>query len=240
MSKRRRVESGDYGGSGGWQQAQHQNAQQYGPALVPSFGSSGGGVEYASAAAAGGATQDAVGAATLNEAPESSNQWSGPGGSSYPDVSSYSQQPYFYQQTDPSNYNSRWPPAETASLGTQPDSYSLPAPSAAMPFFPPHAPAEPSESTFEAANVSQPSFQNYQQEIDVPSQYAYVQQSSSNEHPRSEMHSQTSAFLYEDASMHLKIQSLPILENLVCTRPYNVPVFVLILTNCRRRNLFTR
>ncbi|KAI7535915.1 hypothetical protein KC317_g18544, partial [Hortaea werneckii] len=29
--------------------------------------------------------------------------------SPYPDVSSY-QQPYFYQQTDPSTYNSPWPP----------------------------------------------------------------------------------------------------------------------------------
>ena len=212
MSKRRRVESGDFGSHSGWQQSQHQ---QYGPSLVSSFGSSGGGVEYASAATASGATQDAGAANTLNENSGAGNQWNGPGASSYPDVSSYSQQPYFFQQSDPSTYNSRWPPPETASLGSQANSYSVPPQAAAMPFFPPQTPVEPSEAPFEATNVSQPSFQNYRQEIEAPSQYAYVQQSNGNGQPGSEMPSQTSAFLYEDASMHLKIQSLPILENLV-------------------------
>ena len=243
MSKRRRAASGDYESQSqaGWQQPSSQ--QQYVPPVVSSFESNGalggGGAEYAGAATASGASHDtAVASSALNENPDPSGQWNASGASSYPDVSSYAQQPYFYQQSNPSSYNSSWPPAETAPVGAQTNSYSLPASTTTMPFFPSQTPAEPSEGTFDAADVPQSSFQNYQQEVDVPQQYAYVQQVGTDWQARSDLPPGASAFLYEDASMHLKIQSLPILENLVRMMHESSNVCSNLLTIYRQRSSF--
>ena len=229
MAKRRRVDSGDSyvsSDAGGWDQSSQHRQQQYAPELVSSsFGSQNAsvGVEYAAGAdgAAGGAAQGTTGAAALNE---SSEQWPSLGASPYPDVASYSQQPYFFQQTDPSTYNSPWPPAADTTASFAGNNYSVPAPSAAqgtMPFFPSaqtqteSMEAAEGASAFDAANSSLSAVQGYEQAMETSPQYAYVQ-SGANGQPRGDVPAgQPSAFYFEDANMHMKIQSLPILDNLV-------------------------
>lgn len=136
----------------------------------------------------------------------------------YPDVSSYSQ-PYFYQQTHPSTYNSPWPPNGATRFAPQSNTYPQPSSVSAaatdMPFFPSQAPTETGEAGFDVADVQQqqlvPAFTP--DSLNAPP-FVYA---SRNEHglARSDVPPEASAFSYEDASMHLKIQSLPILENLV-------------------------
>lgn len=144
--------------------------------------------------------------------------------SPYPDVSSY-QQPYFYQQTDPSTYNSPWPPTShnisaasymptTSSIGYHGSSSLVSQQPPSLPFFtqPPssveHQPqqslAESYEPTGEAAFPSYP-------DLDPPqvSTYNYA-----NPQMQRQAHRSMSDFNFEDASMHLKLQSLPILDNL--------------------------
>lgn len=219
MAKRKRGEAGEYGSSEEWQQQVEPQAQQYGAsrALISTIGSNPGDVDYASSSAVGGigaAPQESAGASALSENADSTHQWSNSSSSRYPDVPTYNQQPYYFQQTDPSTYNSPWPPADAATFGSQTASYSVSAPAPTMPYFPPHSVTESSENALDAAVVPQPSYQNYPAEIAASSQYAYVQQPGAGQ-GRGDASSQTPAFLYEDASMHLKIQSLPILENLV-------------------------
>ena len=216
MAKRKRGEAaGEYGSAEEWQ----QQGQQYGAGSLvsSSYGSGSGGVEYASsstATGAGGAPPETAAASALTESAEAGPQWNN-SSSVYPEVPSYAQQPYFFQQTDPSTYNSPWPPPEATAFGSQASSYSVSAPATTMPYFPtPPTVTEPSDSTMETA-VALPqatTYQNYPTEIEAPSQYAYAQQPGASSQARGD---RTSAFLYEDASMHLKIQSLPILENLV-------------------------
>ena len=223
MAKRKRGEAGgEYGGTPEeWQQ---QQGQQYGA----------GGVEYASSSATtgtGGAPPENAAASALTESAETGHQWNN-SSSVYPEVPSYAQQPYFFQQTDPSTYNSPWPPPEATAFGSQTSNYSVSAPATTMPYFPTQpAVTEPSDSTMETAvALPQPaSYQNYPSEIEAPSQYAYAQQPGASSQARGD---QSSAFLYEDASMHLKIQSLPILENLVReTRPTDLKHMCSVLTS---------
>lgn len=227
-TKRKRPDASEYGSAaapGGWdQQSQQAPQQQYAPQMISSFGShAGGNVDYSGNAAAGGApsaaTHDPSAAASLSESSDPNGQWNSSGASPYPEISSYSQQPYFYQQTDPSTYNSPWPPAESASFGTsQANSYSGSGsgPTAIMPFFPPQTPAEPSETTLDTTNTVAQPFQSYTApETDSSAQYPPYLPTSSNGQSRSEVQAPQSAFYLEDASMHLKIQSLPILDNLV-------------------------
>ncbi|KAK5165594.1 TTAGGG repeat binding factor [Saxophila tyrrhenica] len=125
--------------------------------------------------------------------------------SPYPDVASYSQQPYFYQQTHPSTYNSPWPPPGEGAF-QEGEGYQS---AGAMPYFPPHATAD---AGMDGTDGQQHMVQ-YGQDPASGQPFSYA---SGNENgvPRSDVPQQASAFLYEDASMHLKIQSLPILENL--------------------------
>ena len=181
MTKRRRMDSEEFGSRVRWSTSQNEQSQRY---STPFGSNPAGDVEFSSGVTAGGATtqDNAPGAsAALNENADPISQWNASGASPYPDVSSYSQQPYFYQQTDPSTYNSPWSPAETGTFGSQASSYSLPAPVATMPFFPPQASAETSEGTLETTDIAQPSYQNYQQDIETSAPYlAYAQPPTSN------------------------------------------------------------
>jgi hypothetical protein len=230
MAKRKRGDVGEYSSPEEWQQPSQPHprgpAQQYGTAsqalVASTFGSGAGGVEYArSSTSVGVAPQENAGASALADTADPTQQWSNnPSASRYPDVTSYSQQPYFFQQTDPSTYNSPWPPAETNAFGSQTSNYSVSAPTTTMPYFPTQTVTQQSESALDTVVVPQPSYQNYSSEIEAPSQYAYVQQPGSSNQARGDVASHGPAFLYEDASMHLKIQSLPILENLVRTSAF--------------------
>ncbi|KAI7520949.1 hypothetical protein KC316_g19690, partial [Hortaea werneckii] len=160
---------------------------------------------------------------SIQPQPAYRGQWN-PSQSPYPDVSSY-QQPYFYQQTDPSTYNSPWPPTShnisatsymptTSSIGYHGSSSLVPQQTPSLPFFtqpqssveqqPQQPLTESYEPTGDAAfpsypdpNPSQVSTYNYA----IPQMQRQAQRSMSD-------------FNFEDASMHLKMQSLPILDNL--------------------------
>jgi protein TBF1 len=247
MAKRKRGDVADYSSPEEWQQqdqsASHPQAQHYGTesqALINStFGSSG--VQYASSSGDTttgpiGAPHDASGANDLADAADPNQAWHA-SSSRYPDVSTYSQQPYFYQQTHPSTYNSPWPPAESSAYPSQPSSYSLSAPNTTMPYFPTHTTTTDQSETTTDALVPQPSFHNYASEIDASAQYAYVQNPGASSQSRGDASTKTPTFLYEDASMHLKIQSLPILENLVC-QDLSITI-VLVANSIRPPNLST-
>ena len=244
MAKRKRLDgSAQYAHSEEWQQQQQQPSNQYAAQALTSstFGSSAEANHYASSSATGlGSTPHDSASAGVSALTEHSDpsQWSTPSRSRYPDVASHAhaQQPYFFLQTDPSTYNSPWPPGEAAGYASQSSNYPAPPPATTMPYFPPsQAVTEPSESALDTAVAIQPLYQNYQAEIDAPSQYAYVQNPGANAQARTDAVNQNPAFLYEDASIHLKIQSLPILENLVCLHhlDYDLPY---ILIDYRQRN----
>jgi len=121
----------------------------------------------------------------------------------YPDVSSY-QQPYFYEHTDPSVYTSPWPPQEsdTAYPATANDHSFLAQPDS-IPYFPPQ------HDQADGFDVGLPHCSTFQ-EHDLGSQDPYINHSQAHD-----ASSRLPAFHLDDASMHLKIQSLPILDNLV-------------------------
>ncbi|KAI7497676.1 hypothetical protein KC367_g5696 [Hortaea werneckii] len=144
--------------------------------------------------------------------------------SPYPDVSSY-QQPYFYQQTDPSTYNSPWPPAShnvgaasymppTSSIGYHGSNSLIPQQTPSLPFFTqPQSSVEqqPQQTLTETYQpTADTAFPNYP-DLDPPqvSTMNYAMPQMQRQAQRS-----MSNFNFEDASMHLKLQSLPILDNL--------------------------
>lgn len=197
MTKRRRVDGGAGEHSASWN---HQ--QQVEPSL-PQFANEdfalGSDEQYAGPASTRDAAESA--ASTPNDHSEATRaQWSTTGPSPYPDLASYQQQPYFSQRTEPSAYQSPWPPSGTTS-------YPLPSSRAAMPFFPPQAAVEPDED-FHAPAVA--AYRNTR-DVDSSPQNAYPSSHSRNEQPRQP----ASTICFDDASMHLKIQSLSILDNLV-------------------------
>ncbi len=226
--KRRRVEaSDDYArAAGGFQGAADVGQHQHQQSGQPPYGSSGfvgafahsRSIDYPTAAAGSGLATTAVG--SVNEGLEPRSEWQTTVGMSsaspYPDVASYSQQPYFFQQTHPSTYNSPWPPGESALMDTTADSYSgAAAAGPQMPYFPPRSRAEADDVGYEIAPAQQQHLEQiYGQDSATVPPFTYA---SGNENgvPRSDVPPQASAFLYEDASMHLKVQSLPVLENLV-------------------------
>lgn len=154
-------------------------------------------------------------------------QW-GPGTTSpYPDVASY-QQPYFFQHTDPSIYTSPWPPPPLA--------YAVAGPSAAesliqqqqqqqqvMPFFPPssHQGPEGSSSPLPGERFDAAALSNYPDPDVGVAGPPYASAAAAQPAMAREIDGMRpppppeQAFMLEDASMHLKIQSLSILENLV-------------------------
>ncbi|KAK4544421.1 hypothetical protein LTR36_004312 [Oleoguttula mirabilis] len=209
MTKRRRVDDGSSGGDSSgadeagfaeWCEPPSQQHQQHFPSVFHG-GAYGGGPHH----------HDQVVAHGLHESSEHPNpgaaHWSSSGASPYPDVSSY-QQPYFYQQTDPSIYTSPWPPAQdvsapfSASTGNY--THAIPVP-VSMPFFPT---TQAQAVQTDAFDVGTEGYQSYQ-ELNPGSQYGYAVNQTRVEPPRP-----ASAYYYEDASMHLKMQSLSILDDL--------------------------
>jgi protein TBF1 len=221
MTKRRRIDDGHGGGevSGGevtgygggpWdsdaQQHQQQPSSDQDPQASerypPPFDNGGAASEYAGAGSA-----PAEHALTENPAPA---RWQSSSASPYPDVSSY-QQPYFYQHTDPSIYTSPWPPAavaDSSSYGTA--SYnSMVQQSGTMPFFPSQTQTEQVQG-FDDAGAGTGGFPSYPELDPAQPPYAYALTQSRTGAAKD------NAVLFEDASMHFKIQSLSILDNLVC------------------------
>lgn len=203
MTKRRRVDDGSSGDSSGaeagfaeWDHAPTQHVPQ-------TF--NGGGY------APDSTTHDQVAAHGFSsEGAQPAMNWSS-GLSPYPDVSSY-QQPYFYQQTDPSIYTSPWPPVQdvVSAFGTPTGGYQQVVPvSNSMPFFPApqtHVQTEQADG-YDAGHTVYEGFPEL--EPDLRYDYEATQ-------ARSERTRPANAFYFEeDASMHLKMQSLPILDNLV-------------------------
>jgi protein TBF1 len=134
--------------------------------------------------------------------------------SPYPDVSSYSQQPYFYQQTHPSAYNSPWPPGgeqQTATYSSAAVANVSRELATEMPYF---QTQNQVDGGFAVDAEQHPMFATVNGSATAVVPFGYA---SGNEDgvPRSDVPPESSTFMYEDASMHLKIQSLPILENLV-------------------------
>jgi protein TBF1 len=159
-----------------------------------------------------GAPQDTVGP-SLGDSSDSAaqtshqQQWSSTLGNAYPDVASYSQ-PYFHQQTDPSTYLSSWPPAD-ASNAVYNDTASFNAGTTtaqSMPYFPTSSAADQA-NVYDAAGSS--SFSA------LPPTDPAAQVSYGDAQPQVDAPASGSALYLEDASMHLKLQSLSILDNLV-------------------------
>ncbi|KAK0942312.1 TTAGGG repeat binding factor [Friedmanniomyces endolithicus] len=119
---------------------------------------------------------------------------------SYPEVAPYSE-PYFYQATALSTCTPVWPPSDGGATGGSYNSTSTYNPGGDMRFFPLSTSELP--ETFDAPatyqSVAQPE----------PTRYAYTEQ-----HPRTDIAQSGSNFYLDDASMHLKLQSLTILDNL--------------------------
>lgn len=137
----------------------------------------------------------------------------------YPDVTSY-QQPYFYQQTDPSIYNSPWPPTgqetSTSSLATTSANYSsgnVFAPQlqqqSTMPFFPTSQATVEQPQTENYESTGDGTYQSYPELDTPPQQHNYAAPQLQSRARRA-----MTNFYFEDASMHLKLQSLPILDSL--------------------------
>ncbi|TKA72697.1 hypothetical protein B0A55_06488 [Friedmanniomyces simplex] len=184
MTKRRRIDDG----KPTWEQGPPSLLQQH-QERDQHFPETG--VPYNGTAASAGHGES-------SHAPPQHRPWSS---SAYPEVASYSQ-PYFYQATEPSTYTSPWPPPDGgATVGAAYNSTSTYHTGGDMPFFPPSTSEQP--ETFEAAATYQSVPQN------DSTQYTYTEQQPRNDVPQS-----GSTFYLEDASMHLKLQSLPILDNL--------------------------
>ena len=153
-----------------------------------------------------------------------SSQWNSTA-SLYPDVSSY-QQPYFYQQTDPSVYMSPWPPAQGngADYHTLNDNNYTGIQTPGLPFFSTQTPAgQPQTLDSDSRYQSYPEF--------VAGTYDYTV---------AQPQRAASSYYSEDASMHLKLQSLSILDNLVRTTVANhEPIWTAILIGDRLLSSFT-
>lgn len=137
----------------------------------------------------------------------------------YPDLAPYQQQPYFYGQTTSGagTYNSSsWDTAAAAqAFGDTSTSVSYSvgdqASTTTMPFFPPSTGSNVADSTDALGNNI--SF-NYP-DVEHANQYASYTAPSATAQLAQREAAKSSAYYFDDASMHLKIQSLPILDNLV-------------------------
>lgn len=138
--------------------------------------------------------------------------------SSYPEVAGYQQQPYFYQQTanpNPATYNSSWTSSEPHPYGSTgaPPAYSVGQRTSAtsMPYFPSQTSAPIASTTKTVDGTAAIGYSD----LEHTTQYAYSKPSALVTAAQREAAKQSSAFYFDDAGMPLKIQSLPILDNLV-------------------------
>ena len=143
------------------------------------------------------------------------SSWQASDTSAYPDLATYQQQPYFYGQNNSTtaNYNTSWTPATTQAYGDTSVGYSVNGQTAttSMPFFPPSTAnvIDPGDGLDGATAFNYP-------DVEHASQYASYTQPSATAALAQREAAKSSAYYFDDASMHLKIQSLPILDNLVC------------------------
>lgn len=121
------------------------------------------------------------------------------------------QQPYYYGQTDPSVYNSPWPPTQQdAQTNVHTPSMLTTSQPHSMSYIPPsHSPVD-SQQHYDSG--PSPSYPSTLQNFDVGNfGIAHELQSQQQRQARKS----PSNLYFEDASMHLKMQSLPILDSLV-------------------------
>lgn len=142
--------------------------------------------------------------------------------SAYPDLTAYQQQPYFYDQQRESGAayghpSNAWSPADAqypAASHSTPYATRDQATNSVMPYFPPTT-----VSIHENGDVADGSHGTTYQygEIEHPSSYPYPP-ATGNAGSQSDqlVPASTCYFAGDDASMNMKIQSLPILDNLVC------------------------
>lgn len=124
------------------------------------------------------------------------------------------QQPYYYGQTDPSVYNSPWPPTQQdAQTSVHTPSMLATSQAQSMSYMQPsHSPVD-SQQAYNSG--PSPSYPSTLQSFDVGSfGIAHDMQSQQQQHQR-QVRKSPSNLYFEDASMHLKMQSLPILDSLV-------------------------
>ncbi|PIA88782.1 Transcription factor TBF1 [Cercospora beticola] len=140
------------------------------------------------------------------------SHWQHADPATYPELAQYSHQPYFYQQqtstaanagpwpaTSDSQSHAGLPSAPTTTLSRGESSAST-----TMPYF-------PSSTAGTAAAISEAldaSTLNYSEGGNAAQYQAYGAAGSGA------LHRDSSSFYFDDAGMHLKIQSLPILDNL--------------------------
>lgn len=133
---------------------------------------------------------------------------------SYHDPRSIQQQPYYYGQTDPSAYNSPWPPTQQDAQ-TNVHTPSMLATSQAQPHpmsyvQPSHSPVDSQQQSYDSG--PSPSYPSTLQTFDVGN-FGLAHDVQSQQ--QRQIRKSPSNMVFEDASMHLKMQSLPILDSLV-------------------------
>lgn len=195
MTKRRRLDDSDEAAATSepfdqhWNEDAHTQQQAFVSGQVPS--------DFPAA--------NALGSTEGSSWPPSTNTTSDV--SAYPDLSSYQQQPYFYGQT-PSWNSTAAPSFGDTTAATASASYSVGEQTTAttMPFFPPSNSSNVGDDSTAAFNYP---------DIEVANQYASYTAPSATAQLAQREAAKSSAYYFDDASMHLKIQSLPILDNLV-------------------------
>ena len=127
------------------------------------------------------------------------------------------QQAYYYGQTDPSVYNSPWPPVQDGHSHVHTPSVPATSQPQTMTYMQP-AHQSPVDSQQGYDTGSAPSYATTLHNFDVGS-FGLGHDVHSQQQQQQQQHHQVrkspSNLYFEDASMHLKMQSLPILNSLV-------------------------
>jgi hypothetical protein len=131
------------------------------------------------------------------------------------------QQAYYYGQTDPSVYNSPWPPVQQDGH-SHVHAPSVPAtsqPQTMTYMQPAHQSPVDSQQSYDTGST--PSYATTLHNFDVGSfglghdVHSHQQQQQQQQQQHHQVRKSPSNMYFEDASMHLKMQSLPILNSLV-------------------------
>ncbi|KXT00484.1 hypothetical protein AC578_4066 [Pseudocercospora eumusae] len=143
-----------------------------------------------------------------------SSGWQQSDAPAYPDLAAGFQQPYYYQQSAQATYNTGWTPTDSQAYGSAAattSSYTTGEPSgtATMPYFPPTTPG--TAQLVEAIDALGGATAFDYTDVEHTTQYAY---NAANMTTSRDVAKPGSAYYFDDASMHLKIQSLPIMDNL--------------------------
>ncbi|EME78428.1 uncharacterized protein MYCFIDRAFT_208965 [Pseudocercospora fijiensis CIRAD86] len=214
MSKRRRVEEckTDEGNAHGPSDSYHDSWTDETPRQIAAS------QDAASYAAITTAFNNAAARPPINA--NESSRWQQSNPSAYPDLAAGFQQPYYYQQSGQATYNTAWTPTDSQAYGSATattSSYTTGEPSgtATMPYFPPTTSG--TAQLVEAIDALDGATAFNYPEVEHATQYAYnrnTSRSAANMTASRDVAKPGSAYYFDDASMHLKIQSLPILDNL--------------------------